>query len=480
MDALKQIKNRTVGAMLTAVIANDALRKAGLEFAKRRLYENLVEKDAHYTHAIRLERYSILANLLHALDRHLSNGLISPNVREKILKVFMGKIVNKANAHIGEAYKEKHHRYPPGFLTISPTKGCNLKCKNCYASSSGRSKDDYLDYDTVSRIIDEKTRFWGSNFTVVSGGEPLMWKSDGKDLIDLCREHSDNYFMIYTNGTLINEKMAARMAEVGNIAPAISVEGYEEDTDLRRGKGVFKKIIKNMGNLRNAGIPFGISTTATKYNAEMLLSDEFVDFFFDEQGAIFGWVFQYMPIGRRATLDLMVTPEQRKWMFEREQYFLNERKVFYPDFWNSGILGEGCLAAGRPGGYFYIDWHGNVTPCVFFPYSTDNIKDIYARGGDLNDAIESSLFHRLRNWQNDYGFHQCGHHVKNWIAPCSIRDHYKNAYATISQTGARPIDKAASEAIKDDLYFKGLTEYDSSFQILTDDLWEQKYIKKGD
>ena len=40
--------------------------------------------------------------------------------------------------------------------------------------------------------------------------------------------------------------------------------------------------------------------------------------------------------------------------------------------------------------------------------------------------------------------------------------------------------KAASEAIKDDLYFKGLTEYDTSFQVLTDDLWEQKYIKNGD
>ena len=121
---------------------------------------------------------------------------------------------------------------------------------------------------------------------------------------------------MYTNGTLINEKMAQRMAEVGNITPAISVEGFEKETDGRRGKGVYKRILKAFENLRNTGVPFGISITAMKSNAEFVLSDEFMDFYFEQQGAIYGWIFQYMPIRRNYTLDLMVTPEQRKWMLK--------------------------------------------------------------------------------------------------------------------------------------------------------------------
>ena len=168
-----------------------------------------------------------------------------------------------------------------------------------------------MDYATVDRIVKEKQNYGTPIFTVISGGEPLLWKSDGKDLLDLGRENPDNYFMFYTNGTLIDKKMAARLAEVGNLTPAISVEGFAEETDERRGKGVFKKILEAMANLREVGVPFGISVTATRHNVEKIVSDEFVDFFYDQQGAIYGWIFQYMPIGRSQTLDLMVGI--RKW-----------------------------------------------------------------------------------------------------------------------------------------------------------------------
>jgi hypothetical protein len=37
-----------------------------------------------------------------------------------------------------------------------------------------------------------------------------------------------------------------------------------------------------MGHLRSAGVPFGISLTATRENAEEILSDRCINFFFDE------------------------------------------------------------------------------------------------------------------------------------------------------------------------------------------------------
>ena len=144
--------------------------------------------------------------------------------------------------------------------------------------------------------------------------------------------------------------MAAQIAEVGNLTPAISVEGFEAETDERRGEGVFKKILEAMANLREVGVPFGISVTATRSNAEQVVSDEFVNFYFEQQGAVYGWMFQYMPIGRSITLDMMVTPEQRKWMFEREKHIIHEKHVFLPDFWNGGAVLGGCLAERRARG----------------------------------------------------------------------------------------------------------------------------------
>ena len=49
---------------------------------------------------------------------------------------------------------------------------------------------------------------------------------------------------------------------------------FEEETDRRRGKGVFKKILTACENLRQAGVPFGISITSTAQNADRLLTDE--------------------------------------------------------------------------------------------------------------------------------------------------------------------------------------------------------------
>ena len=37
--------------------------------------------------------------------------------------------------------------------------------------------------------------------------------------------------------------------------------------------------------------------TATRRNRNELLSDEVVDFYFEEQGALYGWIFQSFPHG---------------------------------------------------------------------------------------------------------------------------------------------------------------------------------------
>jgi hypothetical protein len=97
---------------------------------------------------------------------------------------------------------------------------------------------------------------------VVSGGEPFVYEG----LYDLWRKHSDMWFQVYTSGVALNDANVAKLAELGNVMPCISVEGFETETDKRRGNGHFKKLLQAFARLRNAGIPFGISATATRNN----------------------------------------------------------------------------------------------------------------------------------------------------------------------------------------------------------------------
>ncbi|MCK4394166.1 radical SAM protein, partial [Candidatus Bipolaricaulota bacterium] len=363
------------------LVHNNVVRGGAVRLADRAIWEFLKRTDN--PPGMKRDEWLTLRGLVYSFDRVLGRGQIS----EQALRRFVEFVRNRVGKNpVGEGFKEKYGDYPPGFLTISPSRVCNLNCTGCYAGTE--KKPATLEFATFDRIIREMRELWGACFVVISGGEPFMYESQGKDLLDVVEEHPDSYFMAYTNGTLITREVAKRMGELGNITPAISVEGRVETTEKRRGEGVFGKVMDAFANLRAAGVPFGLSMTATRYNCDELLSDEVVKFYFEEQGAMYGWIFQYMPIGKGYDLSLMVTPEQRLWLQRRIWQVIREKKVFLMDFWNSGTAVHGCLAAGRKAGYFYINWNGDVTPCVFVPYAACNIHEIYEQGGTLMELME--------------------------------------------------------------------------------------------
>ncbi|RKY70146.1 MAG: radical SAM protein, partial [Candidatus Latescibacterota bacterium] len=465
--------------LISTLVENTFVRKFVVKALEKEVYKRaIVENVGKRLRRAQEDKFYMVRSMIYALDRAFRDGLISPRMWGKIFKVFVGNIfVNDTEWR--DAFVARHGQgsAPPAFITISPGKRCNLQCVGCYAGSTAADAEK-LEYDLVSRILRDKTEKWASHFTVISGGEPLMWRSQGKGILDLAREHQDNYFLMYTNGTLIDERVAEEMAELGNISPAISVEGFKEETEERRGKGVYERILKAFRNLRRVGVPFGISVTATRFNVDTLTKDEFWDFYMLEQGALYAWIFQYMPIGRRYTLDLLVTPEQRLRLYEYEMHhLLRERGLWVADFWNSGPVSDGCISAGRTGGYLYIEWNGNVTPCVFFPYAVDNVKDIYARGDDIDVVLDAPLFKAIRRWQNAYSYLRTSEErVGNQLAPCPIRDHFRVAYSFIRKFGGRPIDKDAEDAINDPEYVKGMIAYGDKVRELLDKVWKEEYL----
>ncbi len=414
-------------------------------------------------------RFITMRNLINSYALALDEGRISPRVRRAFIKNFIGQVVMSMQERM-EPFIAKHGYEPPAFITISPTQVCNLACKGCYASSHNKTQKT-LPYDVFMKILADKRKAWGSHFTVISGGEPMLYKSQGKNIFDCLAHNHQDYHLMYTNATLIDRDAAKRMADLGNVTPAISVEGWEKETTARRGKGVYKKILDAMDHLRAEGVPFGISLTAMRHNAELVMSDEFIDFWFDEQGAVYGWLFQYMPIGRGKTLDDMITSDQRRWMLDRLLKMLYEDGRFVVDFWNGGPLSEGCIAAGRNGGYFYLDWNGDITPCVFMPYAAANIHELYAEGKDLSAVLESGLFKEIRDWQEGYYGKKDGTPPQNLFMPCPMRDHHDAAHDCVVKHGGRPTDPGAAEALEDEDYRVGLRRYGEELALKLAPYW---------
>lgn len=347
---------------------------------------------------------------------------INPKVRNKVLRNLIikeGLIAPNKRHHI----LEKEGFYPPSLLVISPTMRCNLKCYGCYAGNY--TKDEDLPFEEFDRIITEGKDL-GIFFYVISGGEPFFYPG----IMDIFEKHSDCSFQVYTNGTLLDDETCEKIVDLGNVWPCISVEGFEKETDERRGKGTFKRIVDAMDSLNRRKGLFGFSLTVTRKNAEFVMSDEFIDEWI-RRGCFLGWVFIYIPIGRKPDIDLMPTPEQRRMVGQRVRYFRSTRPIFIADFWNDGDYVDGCIAGAKK--YLHINCHGDVEPCVFAHFAVDNIK-----GKSLKQVINSPFFKAIKAKQPFNQDHRL---------PCMIIDNPEILRQVVAETGAHPTHPGAESLI---------------------------------
>lgn len=432
-----------------------------------------------YPESVRLFKFHAVKAMYTTFFRNYDQEFISPIVANRVIETLASSVMlgDKKRKESIASFYEKYDQSPPNLFTISPTKKCNLKCEGCYASSSS-SENGFLDWEILNRTIEDAYVNMGMRFFVISGGEPLMYKSNNHSILDLASQWKDCYFLMYTNGTLISEAIAARIASLGNLTPAISIEGYEEQTDKRRGLGIYNRIIQAKNNLLKYGVPFGLSVTATKDNVHLLLDEGFYDYYFNNWGISHMWIFQYMPIGREYSTNVMITPEQRVDLFKVQQQVLLNKKYFVADFWNSAMMSNGCISCGRPGGYFYINWDGNIMPCVFIPYFKDNIHKLYESGKTLADALFSSFFIEGRKWQSSYRNNDSK--LGNLLMPCFYRDHYVDFYRIAKLTGVEPENSSASKAFISDEYYQDMMCFDKQLEYYSSELWEKDFLEKND
>jgi len=268
-------------------------------------------------------------------------------------------------------------------MIFSITERCNLHCKGCYAQALPRSPGEEMSEAKVRSIIAE-ARELGISFMILAGGEPFI----RQDLINITRDFPEILFFVFTNGLLIDEDMLTKLKKQKNLVPLISLEGYEEDTDARRGKGVHERLQGIIRKVRKRGIFFGTSLTLTRSTFDTLTSLSFVEMLVDSGCKLF-LLLEYTAV-REGTEDWILTDDQRNRVMDRMNLFHSKFSALFIAVPGSEEEVGGCLAAGR--GFVHVSAAGDVEPCPFAPYSDANLNKV-----SLKEALQSEFLRTIRN-----------------------------------------------------------------------------------
>lgn len=281
----------------------------------------------------------------------------------------------------------------PAFLILSITRRCNLRCTGCYSlATAEREKSegrrDEMDGVTLERVVGEGNAL-GVSFMLLAGGEPLVRKDD---IFRIARRNPQVIFPVFTNGTLIDDKVLNLFQRTHNVFPIISIEGRTALTDTRRGTGVYRNACDRMKMLSGAGVFFGVSFTVMKQNVEEILSEAFIGELVRAGAGVFFYN-EYTPI-EDGSEEYCISEDQRASMLEvlalRKKRFGRLMLSFPGD---EDAFG-GCLSSCR--GFAHIAPDGRLEACPFAPFGADNAAE-----QSLAEALQSPVLAKIRDHHHE-------------------------------------------------------------------------------
>ncbi|MCM1121927.1 MAG: radical SAM protein [Eubacterium sp.] len=333
------------------------------------------------------ENFDIQAYMTRGVERIVADSLKATfkDPRESAFMVKFAAASRKASKI--RAKEEENGLHIPPFLIASITSSCNLHCAGCYSRCNHATQDS----EPVSQLTSEE---WlsifkeadelGISYILLAGGEPLL----RRDIIEAAGRMQNIIFPVFTNGTYMDEKYFRLFDQCRNLIPVMSIEGGKEETDMRRGEGIYEKLISNMDHLHEKSLLFGVSVTVTTENVGEVVSDDFLGRLADRGCKLVIYV-EFVPVTEESR-ELAPGEEEREFL----KNGIKRLRGKYPEMVFVSFPGDekssgGCIAAGR--GFFHINSHGGAEPCPFSPYSDMNVRDT-----SLKAAANSKLFQALR------------------------------------------------------------------------------------
>ena len=322
-------------------------------------------------------------------------------------------IVRKSNKIRKRCYMEKNLLVPP-LVIFSVTMQCNLECAGCY--SREYPDDGELSLEEMDSLFHQAESL-GVAFFVITGGEPL--KREG--LLPLLESHPNLIFLMFTNGTYIDEAIAEVIGNTDNVIPILSVEGNKESTDKRRGEGSYDHVMKAMGHLREADVFFGFSAMVTRENLDVLGEEAFFDRMIG-QGCRMGFCIGFVPSAKDADLALVRTEEEYKKFRKHILKIQKEKQILLVHLPDDEYRETGsCMAAGR--GFVHVNAQGYVEPCPFSHFASFTVRE-----NSLEETLRTPLFAHIREHSNLLTQPRMG---------CALFEHRKELEKVAEKLGAR-------------------------------------------
>jgi MoaA/NifB/PqqE/SkfB family radical SAM enzyme len=270
----------------------------------------------------------------------------------------------------------------PPVMMVSITDRCNLRCQGCLAQAHLSSPRAEMDEGKVRSIFAE-ARELGISIILLIGGEPLM----RKEILTITRDFPGIIFLLFTNGLFMNEDLLGKFKEQQNVIPVMSLEGCEEETDGRRGKGVYRHLQGLIEQMEQKDCFWGLSFTLTRPNFHTVTDPQFIKGLVDGGCRLFFFV-EYKSMDEGPG-DWVLTGEQRSKVLGEIEALESRFNALFIAFPGSEERFGGCLSAGR--GFVHISTDGDVEPCPFVPYSDSNLKNL-----SLKEALRSEFLRNLR------------------------------------------------------------------------------------
>jgi MoaA/NifB/PqqE/SkfB family radical SAM enzyme len=298
-----------------------------------------------------------------------------PRLATRIIRTVDKRCLWKAAWNFGvkgmlsvERFKRRVKRgeYFPPFLYLSIINSCNLRCQGCWVDVE--ADRNAIDLDTLNRTITD-AKAHGNAFFGILGGEPFMHP----ELLDLLAAHPDCYFQVFTNGQFITEKVAQRLAAIGNATPLVSIEGREITSDVRRGnKEVLNRTLRGLDQCLKAGLLTGVATSVCQSNIDELLTESWLRELI-ARGVHYVWFHSYRPMGPKPNFALALRPDQ----LVRIRKFVVEMRSTVPIAIIDAYYGHDgkALCPMVTGVSHHVSPKGDIEPCPIIQFATENIRD---------------------------------------------------------------------------------------------------------
>jgi len=234
----------------------------------------------------------------------------------------------------------------------------------------------------------------------LAGGEPLMHK-DFFSILNLATNTIKEVYVL-SNGTLITQEVATRLAEKNIKGLQISLDAFNPALhDKIRGRlGTWEKATRGIKYAVDAGIPVTIRTTVYRDNVQEVAS--LLEFAHDIGARIYA-IRRVIPTGKGGSVDLL-KPEELRILFTSLANRAKElnMRLSLGDPFSRFLLNEQTFIEGKVGGcsiglnILYIAQDGSVLLCPCLPIYCGDVKQESVRS-IWRDAKAFSIARSLRS-----------------------------------------------------------------------------------